>query len=177
MKKNEIQVHNTMDYSRLAQIRHLEGRGRTAAVRWSPSSKALYVFQGIDFGAFLESQADFQHQRDVCYHEIRTISSLPKHPNIIPSSNILVTVRKIGDDEQAFICGALYSFMKHDTLNDQIQNIKTIEARLSLNNKAVWCFQMISAIAHAHFMAHTFHMDIKSANFVMNSQRDLALID
>ncbi len=175
--KVKFQVHNTIDYSRLAQIRHLGGRGRTAVVRSSPSSKTLYVFKGVDFGAFPESRAHFQHQRDVCYHEIQTILSLPKHPNIIPPPNTFVTVRKIGDDQQAFICGALYPFMEHGTIDDQIQNTKAAGARLPLINKAAWCFQMASAIAHAHFTAHTFHMDIKPANFVLNSRKDLVLID
>ena len=40
----------------------------------------------MDFGAFLESRADFQHRKDVCYHKIQTILSLPKHPNIIALS-------------------------------------------------------------------------------------------
>ena len=175
--RKELQVCNTIDYSCLAQIRHLGGRGRTALVRSSPSSKALYVFKGVEFGAFLETRADFQHQRDVCYHEIRTISSLPKHPNIIPPPKTLVTARKIGDDQQAFICGTLYPFMEHGSLDDQIQNTKATEARLPLIDKAAWCFQMASAIAHAQFKAHTFHMDIKPANFILNSRKDLILID
>lgn len=170
-------VHNTVDYSHLAQIRHLGGRGRTAVVRSSPSSKALYVFKGVDFGTFLESRTDFQHQKDVCYHEIQTISSLPEHPNIIPPPSTFVTVRKIGNDQQAFICGALYPFMERGTLDDQIQNSKATGARLPLINKAAWCFQMASVIAHTHFTAHTFHMDIKPANFVLNSRQDLILID
>lgn len=175
--KVELQVCNTIEYSCLARIRHLGGRGRTALVRSSPSSKALYVFKGLDFGAFLEFGVDFQHQRDACYHEIRTISSLPKHPNIIPPPNTLVTVRKIGNDQQAFICGTLYPFMEHGTLDDQIENTKATEARLPLINKAAWCFQMASAIAHTHFVAHTFHMDIKPSNFILHSRKDLILID
>lgn len=170
----KLQAYNTMDYSSLVQIRHLGGRGRTALVR---SSETLYVFKGVDFGAFLESRADFKHQKDVCYHEIRTISSLPPHPNIIPLLDTFVTVRKIGDDQQAFVCGALYPFMEHGTLDDQIQNTKCTGARLPLMSKAAWCFQMASAIAHAHFTAHTYHMDIKPANFVLNARKDLVLID
>ena len=87
-------VRNTVDYSHLAQIRHLGGRGRTVVVRSSPGSEALYVFKGVDFGTFLESRADFQHQKDVCYHEIQTISSLPEHPNTIPPPNTFVTTNK-----------------------------------------------------------------------------------
>lgn len=175
--KAKLQAYNTIDYSSLVQIRHLGGRGRTAVVRSSPSSETLYVFKGVDFGAFLESRADFEHQKDVCYHEIRTISSLPPHPNIIPPSNTFVTVRKVEDDRQSFICGALYPFMEHGTLDDQIQNTKATGARLPLIDKAAWCFQMASAIAHAHFTAHTFHMDIKPANFVLSARKNLILID
>ena len=172
-----LQSYYTIDYSSLARIKHLGGRGRTALVRTSSSSDSLYVFKGVDFGTFLESRTDFEHQRDVCYHEIRTISSLPRHPYIIPPPNTIVTVRKIADDQQAFTCGALYPFMEHGTLDDQIQNTKATGARLPLSNKAVWCFQMASAIAHTHFTAYTFHMDIKPANFVLNASKDLILID
>ena len=173
----KFQFHNTIDYTRLAHIRYLGGRGRTLLIRSSPSSKALYVFKGVDFGAFLEGPADFHYRRDICYHEIRTISSLPKHPNIIPPPNTLVTISKIGDDQQAFICGALYPFMEHGTLDDQIQITKATEARLPLTNKAAWCYQMASAVAHTHLVAHTFHMDIKLENFILDSRKDLVLID
>ncbi len=64
-----------------------------------------------------------------------------------------------------------------EQLDDQIKNIKTIKACLELRNKAVWCFQMTSAIAHTHFMTHKFHMNIKSINFVLNFNQNLILIN
>lgn len=67
--------------------------------------------------------------------------------------------------------------MERGTLDDQVQNTKTTGTRLPLVDKALWCFQMASAIAHTHFTAHTFHMDIKPANFVVNANKDLILID
>jgi hypothetical protein len=173
----KLHAYDYIDYSSLAQISQLGGRGRTAVVRSSPSSETLYVFKGVDFGAFLESRADFEHQKNVFYHEIRTIASLPRHPNIIPPPTTFVTVRKIKDDQQALICGTLYPFMERGTLDNQVQNTKATGTRLPLVDKAVWCFQMASAIAHTHFTAHTFHMDIKPANFVVNANKDLILID
>ena len=113
--KAKLQAYNTMNYSSPVQIRHLGGRGRTVVVRSFPCSETLYVFRGVDFGAFLESRADFKHQRDVCYHEIQTISSLPLHSHIIPLPTTFVTVRKVDDDQQAFIRNALYPFMEHGT--------------------------------------------------------------
>ncbi|KAL8724400.1 MAG: hypothetical protein Q9166_007971 [cf. Caloplaca sp. 2 TL-2023] len=171
----KLQPYSTVDYSTLIPIRQLGGRGRTAVVR---SSDTLYVFKGVEFGSFLEvSPTEFELLRDVCYHEIRTISSLPPHPNIIPPPNTFVTVRKIDDDRQAFVCGTLYPFMSHGTLDDQIENAKATGGRLPSIHKATWCFQMASAIAHAHFTAHTFHMDIKPANLVLDADRNLMVVD
>jgi hypothetical protein len=83
-KEAKPRVYDFVDYSSLVYIRHLGGRGNTTVVRRSLSSDALYVFKGVDFGVFLESPADFRHRKDICYHEIRAVCSLPKHPNIIP---------------------------------------------------------------------------------------------
>ncbi len=92
------QAYYTVDYSSLVQIGHPGGRGRTAVVRCSLGSGSLHVFEGVDFGTFLESRADFEHRKDVCYHEIRTISSPAQHPIIIPPADVFATVQKIEDD-------------------------------------------------------------------------------
>ena len=165
---------STVDHSSLIPIEHLGGRGRTALVTWCEKP---YVFKGVDFGTFLESPTDFKHQKDVCYHEIRTILSLPPHPNIITPSNIFVTASKIHDDQQACLCGALYPFMSQGTLDDQVENSKATGAQIPLMRKARWCFQMAAAIAHTHFAARTFHMDIKPANFLLDGEQNLILID
>lgn len=173
----QLQVHDTIDFSRLAQIRHLGGRGRSVVVRRSSCSESLEVFKGVNFGTLLESPSDFQHQMEACYHEIRTISLLQEHPHITAPPKTFVTVTRLGNDQRAFVCGALYPFMEHGTLDDQIQHMAAVEARLPLLEKAKWCFQMASAITHTNFIAHTFHMDIKPANFLLNTHKDLLLID
>lgn len=176
-KEAQPKEYDCVDYSSLVQIRHLGAGGSTTLVRKSPSSNELYVFKGINFGVFLESPVDFQHRKDICYHEIRTTCSLPQHPNIIPPPSIFVTTRRIEDEKHAFVCGTLYPFMEHGTLDDQVEESERTGIRLALINKAIWCFQMASAISHTHFTAHAFHMDIKPANFVLNTNKDLILID
>ncbi len=173
----KLQVYYIVDYSSLVQIDHLERRDKTAIVRCSSDSDSLHVFKDVNFETFLESRADFEHRKDVCYHEIWIIFSSSQHSIIISFADVFVIVQKIENDHQVFVCDTLYSFMKHDTLDDQIKNIKTIEARLALRNKAVWCFQMTSAIAHIHFTTHTFYMNIKSINFILDSNQNLILID
>lgn len=171
------QAYKTIDYSSLVHISHLEGRGRTTVVRISSDPQTLFVFKGVDFGTFLESRADFKHRKDVCYQEIRTICSLPKHPNIISPPNTFVIARKVNDNEEAYVCGTLYPFMEHGTLEDEVQHAKATRTRLGLVDKATWCYQMASAISHTHFKARSYHMDIKPANFLLNARKDLLLID
>ena len=89
----KLQSYDTIDNSKLIKICPLWGRGKTTVVRSSCSNDSTYVFKGIDFGSFLESRADFEQRKAVCYHEIRTICSLPRHRNIIDSPNVLVTTR------------------------------------------------------------------------------------
>jgi len=69
-KEAKLQVYYIVDYSSLVQINHLERRDRTAIVRCFSDSDSLHVFKDVDFEMFLESRADFEHQKDVCYHEI-----------------------------------------------------------------------------------------------------------
>jgi len=171
------QSYDTVDYPTLVQISHPGGRGRTTVVRSSSSFDSIYVFKGVDFGTFLESRDNWEHLKNGCYNEIRTICSLPKHPNVITPPTILVTTKNIGDDQQAYICGALYPFMEHGTLDDQVQKSNATAGRLLLFDKATWCLQMASAVAHTHLTAQTFHMDIKPANFLVDGNKDLLLID
>ncbi|KAL8992854.1 MAG: hypothetical protein Q9169_006787 [Polycauliona sp. 2 TL-2023] len=88
-----------------------------------------------------------------------------------------VTSSKVVGDHQGFVCGALYPYMEHGTLDDQIETTTVTAARLPLVDKAVWCWQMASAVTQTHHVASTFHMDIKPANFLLDARRDLILID
>ncbi|KAL9594509.1 MAG: hypothetical protein Q9219_006991 [cf. Caloplaca sp. 3 TL-2023] len=168
--------YQAVNYTSLIPIRHLSGRGGTMLVRASKSD-TLHVFKGIEFGAYLESVTNFKCRADICYHEIRTTRSLPPHPNIMIPSNIFVTVDKMNDAEKSAVCGILYPFMENGSLNDRIKNAQSTSIRISPMNKAKWCFQMASAIAHTHFEACSYHMDIKADNFLLNQYQDLILID
>ncbi len=92
------QVYYIVDYSSLVQIDHLEKRNRTAIVRCSSDSDSLHVFKDVDFETFLKSRADFEHWKNVCYHEIRIIFSLSRHSNIISLADVFIIVQKIEND-------------------------------------------------------------------------------
>ena len=171
-------AYDTVDYSSLVHISHPGGRGRVAVVHSKSNPDALYVFKGADFGAFLEGSTKyFEHRKDDCYHEIRITTSVPHHPNIVSPPSIFVTVRSIENDQEDLVCGTLYPYLENGTIDDQIQNAKAAGKHLGLVEKARWCFQMSSAIAHTHHKALTYHMDIKPTNFLVDNKRDLILID
>ncbi|KAI9841273.1 MAG: hypothetical protein M1837_000809 [Sclerophora amabilis] len=175
---DEEELKSRTDYSSLIQLRQLGGRGNATAVRRSSSSEGLFVFKGVDFKTFLEAPADFRHRKEMCYHEIRTIASLPRHPNIVPPPEAFVTVRRVDDDQgEEFLCGMLVPLLGDGTLDDEINKSNAAGARLELKEKAAWSFQMACAVAHTHLVAHTFHMDIKPSNFVVDTNRALILVD
>ena len=150
------QEFDIVEYSDLVHISHPGGRGRVAVVHTKSNPDVLYVFKGVDFGAFLADSAEnCEHRKDDCYHEIKTITLLPPYTNIISPPTIFVTVKGIMDGQQSRVCGTLYPFMGHGTLDDQVQHATTAGKRLDLAEKALWCFQMASAISHTHRTAQT----------------------
>jgi hypothetical protein len=176
LKEEKQQDHEYVDYSSLIWVRHLGGRGNTVVVRKSSGSEDLYVFKGLDFLAFLgENYYDFF--KDSYYHEIRTLYSLPKHPNIKKPPSIFVTTGKTEDTGEPLICGTLCPFMKNGTIDERVRKSNEIGTRLKLTEKALWCFQMASAIHHTHFTAQNFHMDVKPTNVLVDDNRDIILID
>ena len=170
-----------VQFSSLTQVRRLGGRGSARVVKIAKSrhNQPLYVFKGVDFLTYLENPKGFGDWRDAFYHEIRTVCSLPKHPNIVTPPDIYVQANAIDDyNERRFLCGALFPILGDNNLDEEIEKSNLDRSRLNLMEKAKWSYQMASATAHTHLIAHTFHMDIKPSNFVVSrSKRDLILID
>ena len=72
---------DTIDYSNLIAISHLEGRGRTAVVRSSSSPDSICVFKEIESGSFLESRVDFEERKRVRHHEFLLLEDRVKWRN------------------------------------------------------------------------------------------------
>ena len=170
------QAYKTVEFSRLVYHGCLGGRGDTAMVSLEDPNTP-FAFKGVDMVTYLFDPTDFTARKDICYHEIRTIRALPPHPQIISPAKIFVTVPDMKDGQQALVCGTLYPYMRHLTLEHQIQNSNETGERIPPPAKAKWCFQLASAITHTHHVAHTYHMDIKSTNILLNDDLDILLID
>ncbi|KAF2233622.1 kinase-like protein [Viridothelium virens] len=79
--------------------------------------------------------------------------------------------------QQPGVCGMLHPFMERGSLDSEIKRANATGSRLTLTDKARWCYEMSSAVFHTHFVARTYHMDIKPANFLLNAENDVILID
>lgn len=168
----------TVDFKTLIRLNQLGGRGCTTLVHTSSEPLSQYVFKGIDFRTFLNSyeSGHIQEEVKIYYRSLELISNMPRHPNIMAPAQTLVTICKPGND-RPFVCGSLYPFLPNGSLAGHIEKNNESSERLPLSRKAQWCYQMVAAIAHTHFVAHTYHMDIKPGNFLLNADFNLVLID
>ncbi|CAG8961774.1 hypothetical protein HYFRA_00006317 [Hymenoscyphus fraxineus] len=145
---------STVDLKDLVRLQQLGGRGS-------------HIYVQIDFRTFLFDYESGHIKEDIQYYykSLNLLANMPPHPNIMKPAQILVTVSRSGDD-RPIVCGSLYPFLQNGTFASHIQM-----------NKAQWCYEMASAIAHTHLVAHTYHMDIKPGNFRLDDNNNLVLID
>ena len=174
---SRVQACTIIEYSNLDRLNHLPGRGTSTVVRLPSIADSLFVYKGIDFTTYLDSPTNFPQRRDMFYHEIKTVWSLPGHPNIITPPQTLVVIGNVDDPREALLCGTLYPFLENGSLEDSMKAAKESGVRIDIKNKMKWCYQMVSAILHTHRVAHTYHMDIKPGNMLLDSRKDLILCD
>lgn len=168
----------TVELESLIRLNQLGGRGCTTLVNTPSDPLSRFVFKGIDFRTFLNSYESRHIQEEVktFYRSMELVRNMPPHPNIMAPAQTFVTICRPGDDRPS-VCGSLYSFLPNGSLADHIDNNNVSGVRIPLSSKAQWCYEMVAAIAHTHFVAHTYHMDIKLGNFLLDLDSSLVLID
>ena len=176
---DRLETLSTVDVSSLTYYGGIGGRGDNKLVRLNPDPDSpLYVFRGLDFAKYLFAGSTFHFWKNDIYNEIRTIRSLRPHPNIVLPATIFVTAAHISKEpKQNLVCGTLYLYLENGNVNEQVRRAKVAKPHLSLDEKAKWCFQMVSAIAHTHGFSKTYHNDVKPSNFLVNDARNLVLIN
>ncbi|MCJ1422408.1 hypothetical protein MMC29_000288 [Sticta canariensis] len=172
------QTVDTVDFKCLIRLNQLGGRGCTTLVHTTSDPTSQLVFKGIDFRTFLNNyeSGHIQEEVKIYYRSTELVSNMPRHPNIMAPAQTLVTICKPGDDKPV-VCGSLYPFFSNGSLASYIEKNNLSGERIPLSRKARWCYQMAAAIAHTHFVAQTYHMDVKPGNFLLDADLDLVLID
>ena len=172
------QQMDTVDFTSLTRLQQLGGRGCTTLVHTVSDSKSQFVFKGIDFRTFLNlyESGHIKEEVTMYYRSLELVSNMPPHPNIMAPAHSLVTICKPGDGRPV-VCGTLHAFLPNGDLGSHIEENNDSGERIPLSRKALWCYQMAAALEHTHFVAHTYHMDVKPGNFLLDADHDLVLID
>lgn len=100
---------------------------------------------------------------------------MPHHLNTQPPPNILISVR--GLDGGLVLTGYPPIFFASGSLASVIAVANSNGNPIPRRKQAKWCRQMSMAIAYTNGDMHTYHMDIKPGNFIVNDEEDLFLID
>ncbi|KAF2455120.1 hypothetical protein BDY21DRAFT_416410 [Lineolata rhizophorae] len=146
-------------------IETLGGRGCTSLVHRASDPVSKLVFKGIDFRTFLDTYESGYAQEEVMIFKRSTelVTNMLRHPNILPPPRTLVTISKSGASTPV--------------PRRKFEESNAAGQRIPLLLKARWCHQMAAALAHTHFAACTYHMDIKPGNFVLDEDLNLVSID
>ncbi|KAM0426464.1 hypothetical protein ACHAPT_008155 [Fusarium lateritium] len=163
----------TIDISKIDLLEAMGGRGcsKRAHVHTATGQPTNFVFNSIDFQTYLIlHDDDDEFVRDMVEtwrRSSKLIADVPPRPNIQASPKILVTVRDLNGN-QVFM-GHLSTFFDGGDLASLIKTTNKNESQIPLQEKARWCHQMSLAVAHTHGVLHTFHMDIKPGDFLVDS--------
>ncbi|KAK4059805.1 hypothetical protein Trihar35433_10621 [Trichoderma harzianum] len=169
-----------LDITEVALLEVLGGRGCSKRVQVQDARKpSPLVFKGIDFQTYLQLHDDDDEFArttvDVWRRSTKLIANMPRHPNIQSPPRYLVSVRD--SNQNPVLVGHLSTYFAGGDLGNAIEAANARKSQIPLKQKAKWCHQMCLAITHTHRVAHTYHMDIKPGNFVIDDRENLILID
>jgi hypothetical protein len=101
------------------------------------------------------------------YHELKTLLTLPHHPNIISRPSHVIT-KRCGFGGKTGVCGFILEYHSHGTLR-YILNERSIHHTLSFSDRLRWAAQITSAILHIHesTSGDIFYTTMKPENVVM----------
>lgn len=168
----------TVAFQHLTRLQQLGGRGCATLVHQSANPEQEWVFKGVDFRTYLFGYESGLAQEEVkaFKRSLKLLETMPSHPNILPAPKLLATLSNLSANTTV-ICGALYPYYSKGNLAEQIDKSNSAATKIPLPLKAKWCLQMANALLHTHYVAKTYHMDIKPGNFTLDDNQDLILID
>lgn len=108
------------------------------------------------------------------YHELRTLLSLPPHPNIIGRPLHLVSKRCRWGGNTAII-GFMTKYHSMGTLRDALPR-RAIHGSLTYDDQLKWSIQITSALIHVGRYAG-FYPDLRLENIVLSNSDDLIMVD
>ena len=183
--ETKLRSAENIHFATLTRFEQLGGRGCTTKVLLAEETPTFYVFKGIDFRTFLMyanganevDDASIGNVIRVWHHADSLVRSMPPHPNVLPPPRRYVTISDPCAPQRIALCGSLYPVFSKGDVAARIESSNKDGIPIPLNLKARWCAQMAAAIEHTHLVAHSYHMDVKPANFIIDDDENLILAD
>ncbi|KAF2501956.1 hypothetical protein BU16DRAFT_520920 [Lophium mytilinum] len=166
----------------LSEIRFLTAfssyRGGAMKVLTKGAPDTLMVYKGLSFADYLAfDPPTYRNHLAGIYRELEMLSTvLSPHPNIMPPPLAFATFQQDRYGEP-LICGALYPYYPKLSVAAAIGEAIEYEVQIPLHYKARWCFQLASALYHAHSVDGAWHQDLKTANTLLDNDANLIVID
>jgi serine/threonine protein kinase len=163
---------HTVDFRTLIRLNQLGGRGCTTLLYTPSAPLSQFVLKGIDFATFFNSyeSGHIREEVKIFYRSMELVSNMPRHPNIMAPVQTLVTANL------AMIGHLCVVVSIHSS---QMEALLVISRRAT-NPANEYHYRIrlnAAAITHTHFVAHTYHIDIKPDNFLLDTDSNLVLID
>jgi len=176
----------------ITKLEPLGGRGTSTKVTVQLNGLSIPgVMKGLSFFEYLAHSDDsgntngrFEAELRAMNNEINLIMSILRQPH--PSPYIMrgpiafctfddVTTL---DTKLPRIYAAIYPFYEAGTLLDAVGQHNATLTRIPLPNLARWCYQLTEALHHTHITCHTYHMDLKIDNILLDpSTNSIIIID
>ncbi|KAF2817816.1 kinase-like protein [Mytilinidion resinicola] len=138
----------------------------------------LMVYKGLSFSDYMAfDPPTYNNHLAGIYRELEMLCTvLSPHANIMPPPIAFATFQQDRSGEP-LICGSLYPYYPKLSLAAAIGEAVEFEVQIPLHYKAKWCFQLASALHHAHTVDGTWHQDLKTANMLLDNDANVVLID
>ncbi|CAK7197882.1 hypothetical protein SEUCBS139899_000532 [Sporothrix eucalyptigena] len=171
-----------VDVSELTILSSLGGKGCSMKVQLQKSlgENSIFVFKGVDFQTYLQLYDENDEFLDAFVESwrrsSRLIATMAPHPNIQAPPQLLVSTRD-PKTRKTVLVGHLSPYLPRGDLAGVLEDANTKGTLIPLQRKAKWCLQLARTVDHTHNMLHTYQMDIKPGNILVDEADNIQLID
>ncbi|KAF8428074.1 kinase-like domain-containing protein [Tirmania nivea] len=180
-----------IDVRVVTKLEPLGGRGTSTKITVQLNDSSITaVMKGLSFFDYLAHSDDsgnidgrYKAELHAMNKEIKLLTSVFRQshqsPYIMQEPIAFCTFDDVTvGTELPRICAAIYPFYEAGTLLDAVQQNNAALTRIPLYSLARWCYQLTSALYYAHITCHTYHMDLKIDNILLDlANNSIIIID
>ncbi|KAK8056104.1 phosphotransferase enzyme family protein [Apiospora rasikravindrae] len=123
----------------------------------------LYIFKALTSGA------------KYLYHELKVLSTIPPHSNVIPRP-VHIVRKTCAFGAKKAIAGFTTVYQPKGSLRDILPRLR-IHNQLHAAKQFKWCMQLTTALDHLRSTTGTYYPDLRLDNVVLSENDDIIMVD